>query len=72
MDKAAKLAKRSNTQSVKKTVHYIKMFVIDNLKASTIDELLIQNVDAKAVIFSDGSSSHVNLNKNFAKHMFHL
>ena len=61
MDKAAKLAKKSKGQSVKKVVHYIKMFAIDNLKASTIDELLAQNVDAKAVILSDGSSSHVNL-----------
>ena len=69
MDKAAKLAKRSKGQSVKKVVHYIKMFAIDNLKASTIDELLAQNVDAKAVILSDGSSSHVNLDKNFAKHI---
>jgi hypothetical protein len=67
MDKAAKLTKRSKRQSVKKEVHYIKMFAIDDLKASTIDELLAQNVDAKAIILSDGSSSHVNLDKNFAK-----
>ena len=69
MDKAAKLTKRSKRQSVKKVVHYIKMFAIDDLKASTIDELLAQNVDAKAIILSDGSSSHVNLDKNFAKHI---
>ena len=60
MDKAAKLTKRSKGQSVKKVVHYIKMFAIDNLKASTIDELLAENVDAKAFILSNGSSSHVN------------
>ena len=69
MDKAAKLTKRSKRQSVKKVVQYIKMFAIDDLKASTIDELLAQNVDAKAIILSDGSSSHVNLDKNFAKHI---
>ncbi len=69
MEKAARLTTRSKGQSVKKVIHYIKMFAIDNLKASTIDELLAQNVDAKAIILSDGSSSHVNLTKNFAKHI---
>ena len=69
MDNAAKIAKRARSQSVKKVVHYIKMFAIDNLKASTIDKLLSQSLDASAVIFSDGSSSHVNLEKNFAKHI---
>ena len=69
MGNAAKLSKRSKRQSVKKVVHYIKMFAIDNLKASTIDELLAQSLDASAIIASDGSSSHVNLEKNFAKHI---
>ena len=69
MEDVAKLAKRSKGQPVKKVVHYIKMLAIENLKASTIDDLLAQNVDAKAVILSDGSSSHVNLDKNFAGHI---
>lgn len=69
MTKASKLAKRSKGQSIKKTVHYIKMFAIDNLKASTIDNLLAQSVDAKATIISDGSSSHVNIAKNFTQHI---
>ena len=69
MEKSAKLANQSKGYSVKKVVHYIKMFAIDNMKASTIDELLAQNVDAKAVILSDGSSSHVNIEKNFAQHI---
>lgn len=69
MDNAAKLAKRSKQQTVKKVVHYIKMFAIENLKASTIDELLTRSLDAGAIIVSDGASSHVNLEKNFAKHI---
>ena len=69
MDNAAKLAKRSKQQTVKKVVHYIKMFAIENLKASTIDELLARSLDAGAIIVSDGASSHVNLEKNFAKHI---
>lgn len=71
MDKVAKLANRSKRRFVKKekVVHYIRMLAIDNLKASAIDELLAQNVDANVVIPSDGSSSHVNSCENFARHI---
>lgn len=69
MGKAGKLAKQSKGQTVKKVVHYIKMFAIDNMKADTIDNLLSKSLDTSAVIVSDGSSSHVNFKKNFAKHI---
>lgn len=69
MDKVGKLYKRSKGESVKKVVHYIKMFVIEDLKAETIDKLLEKSIDKNTIIVTDGSSSHVNLKDNFAGHI---
>ena len=37
--KASKLAKKAERQNIGKVVHYIKMFVIDNLSADTLDKI---------------------------------
>jgi ribosomal protein S8E len=42
-------------------VGHIKMFVIDDLKASTIDSNVSEHVDKEAIIDSDNSTSYTNL-----------
>ena len=44
MGKAAKLAKKAERQSIGKVVHYIKMFVIDNLDADTLDKIVRKHI----------------------------
>ena len=44
MGKAAKLAKKAERQSIGKVVHYIKMFVIDNLGADTLDKIVRKHI----------------------------
>ena len=38
--KVAKFAKKAERQSIGKVVHYMKMFVIDNLSADTLDKIV--------------------------------
>jgi hypothetical protein len=49
-------------------VNHIKMFVIDDLRAETIDNKVINNVETSAIIDSDDSTSYTNLGKLVAKH----
>ena len=49
-------------------VNHIKMFVIDDLKAKTIDGKVSENVNATSVIDSDNSTSYTNLHKLVAAH----
>ncbi len=42
-------------------VGHIKMFVIDDLKASTINLNVSEHVDKDAIIDSDNSTSYTNL-----------
>lgn len=49
-------------------VNHIKMLVIDDLKASTIDTKVMDNIDSKAVIDSDHSTSYTNFNKLVLEH----
>ena len=69
MDKAAKLAKKAKRQSVGKVVHYIKMFVLDNLTAPAIDKIVQEHVGKDTVVVTDGSSSHVNFKDFFKEHV---
>lgn len=67
-DKAGKFASKMKGKSTKKVVHYIKMFVLDNLNASTIDTIVREHVAKNAVVITDNSSSHVNLSEYFFRH----
>lgn len=67
-DKVGKLATKIKGMSVKKVVHYIKMLVLDNLNASTIDKIVREHVDKDTVVVTDNSSSHVNFSEYFSKH----
>ena len=49
-------------------VNHIKMIVIEDLKAKTIDRHVIANIDKNAEIDSDNSSSYTNLGKLTAAH----
>lgn len=67
-DKIGKIASKMKGKSIKKVVHYIKMFVLDNLKANTIDKIVREHVAKDAVVITDNSSSYVNLSEYFSKH----
>jgi hypothetical protein len=42
-------------------VGHVKMFIIDDLKASTVDSNVSEYVDQEAIIDSDNSTSYTNL-----------
>lgn len=69
IEKASKLAVKAKKQTVAKIVHYIKMFVLDNLTAPVIDQIVQQHIDKDTVIITDGSSSHINFKDYFKKHV---
>jgi transposase-like protein len=70
--KISSLLKSAKNQSVKKVIHYIKMIVIDDQKASTIDKIVGKSINAMTTIVTDGSASHVNFERNFARHEAHI
>lgn len=72
LGKSIRLAKRIPKNGIRKIVHYIKMFAIDNLSAATIDKLMKNSVVKDTIIVSDGSSSHVNFKEYFTEHDVHI
>ena len=50
----------------------IKMFVIDDQKATTIDKIVGRNVSKFTTIIIDGSASHVNFEHDFQGHETHI
>lgn len=68
------VAVESTPSDVKKTkgkprkVGHLKMFVINDLKAKTIDPLVEKNIDNKATIDSDNSTSYTNFNSLVEEH----
>lgn len=67
-EKIVRFANKTKGKSVNKVVHYIKMLVIDSLKAETIDKVVREYVSKDTVVVTDNSSSHVNFAKYFARH----
>ncbi len=49
-------------------VGHIKMFVIDDLKAPTIDAKVLENIDKESTIDSDSSTSYTNLKALVKEH----
>jgi hypothetical protein len=49
-------------------VNHIKMFVIDDLKAKSIDNKVVANIDKSSIIDSDASTSYTNLRKLVSEH----
>lgn len=68
-DKATALAKKAKGRKTRKTVRYIKMFAIENMEASTIDQILEKAVSKTAIIVTDGHASHSHIKDNFAGHI---
>jgi len=66
MTESAKSIPTKKGQKEKK-VGYIKMVVIPDLKATTIDNIVIDRIDSKAEITSDATKSHCNFSKMFSK-----
>lgn len=52
---------KAKGKSVGKVVHYIKMLVINDLSANTIDGIVRKHVAKDTVVVTDNSSSHNNL-----------
>ena len=51
-----------------KRVNHLKMVVIPDLKAETIDQEAIAAIDKDAKITTDGSTSYTNFKDHFAQH----
>lgn len=56
----------NSKKNIKKSVGHIKMIVIPNLKAQTIDVEVSENIDTNASLTTDDSTSYVHL-KNLVK-----
>lgn len=69
MAESAPNDERGNKKPIQKRVGYIKMIVIDNLKASTIDKNVVQFINTDAELTTDDSSSYVNLKDLVKSHM---
>ena len=72
IEKASKLISKTKGKSVCKIVHYIKMFVIDNLSAKTLDEIVRRHIDKDTIVVTDGSMSHANFKEYFKSHEPHI
>jgi hypothetical protein len=49
-------------------VSYIKMIMVEDLKADTIDEVAGKNIEPESTIISDASKSHTNFKTMFSEH----
>ena len=63
--------KLARKRGVKKAVNYIKMFVVDNLEAKTLEGIAGQYVDKDSKVVTDGSKSHINFKTMFSIHESH-
>ena len=68
-DLEKKIAKKNG---VKKAVNYIKMFVVDNLEAKTLESFAGRFVDRDTKVVTDGSKSHVKFKTMFSIHESHV
>lgn len=71
-EKIGKLLSNEKKHSVKKVVHYIKMFVIEDTKATTIDKLVEKSVNPASTVVTDGASSHVHFKDLVKKHKVYV
>ena len=71
INKASRLIKRASRQSVKKVVHYIKMFAVPNQQYETIKPFITKNIDADAKAVTDGGKSLFRLKELLKEHVAH-
>lgn len=68
INKASRLIKKSEKQSVKKVIHYIKMFAVPNQQFETIKPFVAQNVDKNTKAVTDGGKSLFRLKELLKEH----
>ena len=66
VEEAVKARKRGQNKPTK--VGRIKMIVIDDLKADTIDPIASESISPESTIITDDSSSYTNFHKMFKEH----
>lgn len=57
MEKIGSLIEKSKIQAIRETMHYINMFIVDNLSSEALDRIVSKHVDKDLIIVPDGSSS---------------
>lgn len=68
INKASRLAKRAANQSVKKVVHYIKMFAVPNQQYETIKPCVVANIEANSTGVTDGGKGLLKLKELLKEH----
>lgn len=71
INKASRLIKKAEKQSVKKAVHYIKMFAVPNQQFETIKPFVAASVDQDAKAVTDGGKSLFRLKELLKAHEVH-
>lgn len=71
INKASRLIKRASKQSVKKAVHYIKMFAVPNQQFETIKPYIVQYVDGDVKAVTDGGKSLFRIRDVLREHEAH-
>ncbi len=71
INKASRLIKKASKQSVKKAVHYIKMFAVPNQQFETIKPYIVQNIDGDAKAVTDGGKSLFRIRDVLREHEVH-
>lgn len=71
MNKASNLIKKSSKASVKKAVHYIKMFAIPNQQYETLKPYVKAYIDASTKAVTDGGKSLIRLKELLKEHEAH-
>lgn len=68
INKASRLARRAANQSVKKVVHYIKMFAVPNQQYETIKPYVVKNIEPSSTGVSDGGKGLLKLKDLLNEH----
>jgi hypothetical protein len=68
MAESTPVDKTEHSHDKTRQVGHIKMFVIEDLQAETTDRKVQANVDSRATIDSDNSTSYTNLKKPVSEH----
>ncbi len=69
--KSSKLMQKASKHSVKKVVHYIKMFALPNQLHDSIKPFVIDNVDKEATVHTDGGHNLFRLRNLVKRHVPH-
>lgn len=71
INKASRLIKKAEKQSVKKAVHYIKMFAVPNQQFETIKPFVVASIDKDTKAVTDGGKSLFRLKELLKTHEAH-